>query len=241
MKPYYQDDWVTIYHGDCREVLPYIPISCLVTDPVWPGAKLGLIGRNRPEELFAEMWSAGSFNRAAVQIGCDTPPFFLECIALPFFRHCWLEQACPSYKGRLLLTGDVALLFGEPPPPMKGATVIPGKCIASNSREFTPWREYSTQINGKETGATNTLHPCPRRLEHVSWLVKWWSSADDLICDPFSGSGTTLVAAKHLGRKAIGIEMEEQYCENAVIRLRQEYLSLTVQKAEPIQEIELSL
>jgi site-specific DNA-methyltransferase (adenine-specific) len=226
VKPYYQDECATLYLADSREVLPCLPPSVLITDPVWPNAKLELIGRDRPEELFMEVWNSGDFFRAGIQIGCDTPPFFLSVINLPFFRHCWLRQACPSYKGRLLLTGDVALLFGIPPAPKRGAMVIPGECVATNSREFSAWRDYSTQAPGKETGATNTLHPCPRRLEHVRWLVRWWTDDSDLVIDPFCGSGTTLVAAKELGRKSVGIEIEERYCENAAKRLSATPISL---------------
>jgi len=200
--------------------------SVLITDPVWPGAKVKLAGRERPEHLFADMWSVGNFSRSAIQIGCDTSPFFLSVIDQPFFRYCWLEQACPSYKGRLLLTGDVALLFGEPPKPRKGAMIVPGKCVATNSNEFTAWRDFSTQVRGKAIGATNTMHPCPRRIQHVAWLVNIWTDEDETVCDPFAGSGTTLLAAKQLGRKSVGIEIEERYCETAARRLQQEYFQL---------------
>jgi len=55
----------------------------------------------------------------------------------------------------------------------------------------------------------------------MTWCIKLGSCDDDIILDPFMGSGTTLVAAKQLGRKAIGIEIEEKYCEIAVKRLAQ--------------------
>jgi len=67
-------------------------------------------------------------------------------------------------------------------------------------------------------------HPCPRRIQHVMWLVKWFSESS--IIDPFMGTGTTMRAAKDLGRKAIGIEIEEKYCEIAARRLQQEVLAL---------------
>lgn len=209
LAPYYQQDGVTIYHGDCREILPFIDQGALVTDPVWPGATVPMAGHGRAELLFREMWKAGDFSRAAVQIGCDTPPFFCSCITLPFFRHCWLEIARVGYKGRLLMTGDVAMLFGEPPESRPGAHVIPGRCIDSTSK-------------GKQSD-----HPCPRKLGHVQWQVRWWCEPDDVIIDPFCGSGTTLRAAKNLGHKAIGIEIEERFCEMAAQRMSQQVLALT--------------
>lgn len=102
------------------------------------------------------------------------------------------------------MTGDVAFLFGEPPKSAPGQHVIPGRYIDSDSK-------------GKQSD-----HPCPRKLNHVIWLVKWWSEEQDIILDPFMGSGTTLRAAKDLGRKAIGIEIEKRYCEIAAKRMAQE-------------------
>ena len=76
-------------------------------------------------------------------------------------------------------------------------------------------------------------HPTQKELHVMRWLVK---KTDGTILDPFMGSGTTLVAAKQLGRKAIGIEIEERYCEIAVKRLAQEVLPLESSKPEPTQQ-----
>ena len=67
-------------------------------------------------------------------------------------------------------------------------------------------------------------HPCPKPLEWMTWLVGLGSRVGETILDPFMGSGTTLVAAKLLNRKAIGIELEEKYCEIAAKRLAQDNL-----------------
>jgi DNA modification methylase len=77
-------------------------------------------------------------------------------------------------------------------------------------------------------------HPTQKPLPLFLWCLSFAPSAQ-LILDPFLGSGTTLVAAKQLGRKAIGIELEEKYCEIAARRLQQEYLPL-VSTPEPKQE-----
>lgn len=70
-------------------------------------------------------------------------------------------------------------------------------------------------------------HPCPKPVDLMRWLIQRVSVNNaEVIVDPFMGSGTTLRAAKDLGRKAIGIELSERYCEIAAKRLAQEVLAL---------------
>jgi site-specific DNA-methyltransferase (adenine-specific)/modification methylase len=207
MQPYYEQDGITIYHGDCRGVMTDLPITSIITDPVWPNAAVPLAGSDRPVELFAEMTAAAptSLVRAAIHLGCDSDPAMLSPLArrLSFFRVSWLEYTRPHYKGRLMYGSDVAYMYGAPPASKSGQHVIPGRFMDTTS-------------SGKES-----KHPCPRKLSHVKWLVKWWTDDGDVVCDPFMGSGTTLLAAKICGRRAIGIELEERYCEMAAERLRQ--------------------
>jgi hypothetical protein len=151
-------------------------------------------------------------DRVAVHLGCDSDPRFLAAVPerWPFFRICHLEIARMGYKGRLLMSGDTAYLFGTPPPSVKGAHVIPGRIMDSDG------------------GGKQADHPCPRKLSHVSFLVRWWTLPRGCVLDPFMGSGTTLVAAKRFGRTAIGVEINERYCEIAARRLQQEALPLEV-------------
>lgn len=71
----------------------------------------------------------------------------------------------------------------------------------------------------EQEGASD--HPCPKPREFVSWLIERVARASDAILDPFVGSGTTLVVAKQLGRRCVGIEQSERYCEIAARRLAQ--------------------
>lgn len=210
-KPYYDEGGITIYHADAREILVCMgKIDAVITDPVWPNADTELFGANDPVGMMRDVakYFPHLCRRAVIQLGCDSDPRFLEAIpsALPFFRICWLEYVRPNYKGRLLYTGDVAYVFGEPPASRPGAHVIPGRAIQNDSARV------------------NNGHPCSRQLQHVRWLVKWF--AHGTVLDPFAGAGTTLVAAKNAGLQAIGIEIEEKYCEIAVRRLAQEVLPL---------------
>jgi len=209
MKPYYQHAGITIYHGDCREVLMSLrDYDTVITDPVWPNAAVELAGWDDPVTLFKEAAELLFAKRLAVHLGCDSDPRMLSELEArwKFFRVVWLEMARPHYKGRLMYGSDVAYLYGEPPISRPGYHVVPGRFIDADS-------------SGRQSD-----HPCPRKLNHVGWLVSKWSELGDTILDPFCGSGTTLVAAKNHGRSSIGIEIEEKYCEIAVKRLSQEVL-----------------
>lgn len=125
MKPYFQDEYVTIYHADCRQVIPQAIGDVLITDPVWPNANAGLIGQEDPYNLFNQMLKYLSpVKRMAIQLGCDSDVRILNEIKLDFFRVQWLRFAVPGHKGRKLHSGDVAYLFGQPPSCIPGRRLI---------------------------------------------------------------------------------------------------------------------
>ena len=222
MKPYFQKDDVTIYHGDAREILPQLNLAadCCIVDPVWPNSIACLSGSDRPAELFAEVCPAiaASVKILAVHLGVDSDPRFLMGVpaSMPFIRSCALEYALARPKGQILYTGDTAYIFGRPPKAKPGRQIIPGKMVSSQYDFTRPRTQHS---NAKAFEGQWTVHPCPRRLEHVRWLVKWL--ADGLVLDPFCGSGTTLLAAKEGGYAAVGIEINEAFCEVAANRMEQ--------------------
>jgi len=193
-----------LYLGDCLKILPDIGrVDTVITDPVWPNNSIPEFAHIDPYKLFADAWRLIDAKRAVIQMGCDSNPLILQPIKLPFFRIAWLEYVRPHYKGRLLYTSDVAYMYGEPPASRKGNHVIPGKFISKNTL-------------GKEAE-----HPCPRKLSHVSWCVERFTEPEDIILDPFVGSGTTAVACMEHGRRFIGIEINERYFTAACERLRQ--------------------
>ena len=225
MTPFYEMDGIVIYHGDARELAASVEAESLICDPVWPNCEHVFPGIDAEVTLRAVL-DVARVRRVVIQIGCASDVRFLRAVPerFPFLRACWLEYACPSYQGRILNTGDVAYVFGEPPAPRKGAMVLPGKKTASvtTADDWRRIRARNEMRAGKEKGRkalTEEMHPTPRRIEHVSWLVKWFGG--ESVLDPFMGSGTTVVAAKKQGIRAIGIEIKEQYCREAVSRLRQ--------------------
>ena len=231
MKPYYQDEWVTIYCGDCREILPQLEVTdALITDPVWPNGDTRLAGADRAVELFREMCEIipSTIKRLVVQLGGDTDPRLLSVIPLrwPFLRVVWLRYANPSYKGRLLLTSDVAYAYGTWPRYIKGRQVIGGEYTSTRADKLFMRHDgkHKNKLMNRTDISADLPHPCARRYEHVRWLVKQFSDYE--VIDPFAGSGTTLLAAKNMNRKAVGIEIKEEYCEVAVKRLSQMVMNI---------------
>ena len=205
----------TLYCGDCREILPNLPkADAVITDPPWDAAH-GIPGSEDPRGLFADVAPLLQANRFVIQLGCDSDPAFLLPLAClhPYLRTCWLEYARPTYKGRLLHTGDVAYVYGEWPIARLGATVIPGRCISTHYDH-----EFKRGPRRKGKGGHEALeHPMPRRLEHVAWLTKWF--ARGLVIDPFMGSGTTGICAIQQGHKFIGIEISNKFFDLAYRRI----------------------
>ena len=112
MKPYYEQDGITIYHGDCREILSSLNGQSIITDPVWPNSTAEIAGIERPFELFVEMAAQipSSVVRFAAHLGCDSNPLMIAPALsqrFPFFRVCWLEYTRPHYVGRLMYGSDV--------------------------------------------------------------------------------------------------------------------------------------
>ena len=191
-----------LYMGDCLEILPTLgAVDAVIVDPVWPNNSVAEFAGIDPYRLFSDAWSHINTKRAVVHLGCDSDPRILAPVNLPFFRVAWLEYVRPHYKGRLLYTSDVAYFYGHPPASVKGNHVIPGKIIS------------------KDTAGKESDHPCPRKQVHVLWCVGRFTEATDIVLDPFMGSGTTGIACVELGRKFIGIEINEKYFDIACKRI----------------------
>ncbi len=210
--PYYDDGAVTIYHGDCREILPGIEAAVLVTDPPY-----GI--RYSPSENSGKAWGNKTFVGTSVVAGDDEPfdprPLLRFPAVVLFGANHYADKLPPSpswlvWDKRDGLTSndfaDCELVW----------TNLPGVARLFSHR-------WSGAMRASEHGEPR-LHPTQKPLILMRWLLARCPSG--LIVDPFMGSGTTLRAAKDLGRKAIGIEIEERYCEIAARRCAQEVLDL---------------
>lgn len=224
MKPYYEEDGITIYHGDAREILPQLEAEAIITDPIWPDCEHAFPGVDA-KRLLTEVLDVAVVDRVTIHLGCWSDPRFLEAVPdrFPFLRACWLRYACPGYRGRILNGADLAYVFGEPPASRPGARVLPGERTSTGTDVARSTWNAATSSK-READLDALPHPTPRKLEHLAWLVEFFGG--ETLIDPFMGSGTTLRAAKDLNRRAVGIDIEERYCEYAATRLAQGVLDL---------------
>lgn len=199
---------VTLYLGDCREILPTIrEVDSIITDPVWPNVPSGSIaGADDPWGLWGDTCLVlPQHRRIIVVMRCDSDPRFLCSIPREkiFLRSMQLPYVMPGYLGRILGGDETAYWFGEPIMRQPGRIVIPG-------------RGPSIQPGGRPPNG----HPMSRAQGHFDWLCRWASDDGETILDPFMGSGTTGVAAVNLSRKFIGIEIEPKYFDIACHRIQ---------------------
>lgn len=218
MKPYYQDAWITLYHGDCREILPELEVnvSAIITDPPWPGTE-EKCNPGMKYDIFPVFKEAAlNFRRLSdrliVILGCDTDPRFLMTVpeVWPFLLTCWLRRIPPTYKGNILYGAEIAYAFGRPRAHEHTSNII---------------KSETYSVSARRRDNVNT-HPCFRPIKTMKWLITNFTLEDETIIDPFAGSGNILRAARDTGRKAIGIELEGKYCEIVLKQLSQSVLNL---------------
>jgi DNA modification methylase len=212
-KPYYEDDSVTLYLGDCLEATEWLEGDVLVTDPPY-GVK----------------WSTGGMSNARVAL--------VETIKG--------DEDIAARDSVLELWGDrPAVVFGswkvDRPKDTRHRLIWHKKANIPGMRS-TPWYSADEEIYilGKGFGGKpeqNVLvttdrrdgaygevarlgHPTPKPVGLMERLIA--KCPEGVIVDPFAGSGATLLAARNLGRKAIGVELEEKYCELIANRLSQQ-------------------
>lgn len=214
-----------VHCADCLQVLPRLPDGCfeaIITDPVWPNSSELLPGATDPFGLFAR--AAEHFPRLArtviIHLGCGSDPRILSGMpaSIPFFRIIWADYAVPSYQGRLLNSGDVIYVFGEPPSSRPGRRVLPGRIQDSRKPEFPRGVGRNRPHGASSAAAEKMPHPAMRRLKHVRWLVDCYCDRGPVL-DPFAGGGTTGVACVGAGIPFLGFEIEPRFADFANERI----------------------
>jgi site-specific DNA-methyltransferase (adenine-specific) len=212
-QPYFEKDGITIYHGDCREILPALPMfDLLLTDPPYgidDKISNGGGGHTKNKTKFHNRYKDGPrwdrirpsseafrfmFERSKTQIICGAN-YFVEHLPVSRGWVFWDKQGdgMSSVNNELIFTSL-------------------DRSIATFSR-----------CHGLDKGFMNkdgVLHPTQKPVALMRWLLALVPNAETVV-DPFAGSATTLVAARLEGRKAVGIEIHEAYCEKAAKRFDQ--------------------
>lgn len=222
MKPYYEHGGITIYNADCREVLPTMETGsvdlCLTDPPYSVGVNYGNDSDLRPLSVFIP-WLKGIFTDCAKLLPSGGGlAFFCANKHLPSV----LSGVIPD---SLIYTWTLSLY--KPYANTKGRGVEwshwePVIWAVKDKPSVRPCNDFVSYMKFPDTSGKG--HPSPKPLLGIRQMAERLCRSSDLILDPFMGSGTTLVAAKQLGRRAIGIELSEQYCEIAARRLEQECL-----------------
>jgi len=211
--PYYEGDGVTLYLGDCLEITEWLAADVLVTDPPYGYAVDHRAVRQQP---IAGNEDTGARDRALSMWGDRRP-------ACMFGQ--W-KATRPDRTAQVLIwdktdglgpgRGDLANAFGV----SHEEVYLIGEWRKTGKRQGSVIRttqgiQWLTETSG---------HPTPKPLALMERLVG--AAPPGVIADPFAGSGSTLVAARNLGRQAIGVEIEERYCEIIARRLDQAVLPL---------------
>ena len=205
MKPYYQDSAVTIYHGDCLELLP-IECGLVLTDPPY-GINYDATHSKYKNGIDrgAADWDKSPFDPSPL-IGLGKLIIWGgNCFAsrLPDSPK-WLAWIKTARDDADIRQADMELAWTN--------------CVGRPRVFHHLWiGAYKASESGERS-----QHPTQKPLELMRWCLSLVEG--DPVLGPFMGSGTTLRAAKDLGRKAIGIEIEERYCEIAAKRMAQEVL-----------------
>ena len=237
MTPYYQDKWVTIYFGDCREILPQldIKVDLVLTDPPY-----NVIGLDNFVDLsvfrkWCRLWEGdcfrmlkndGTFIISGIQPVlsyllvdiCEGGNIFREFIT-------WhktdgitptREYHSTNYEQFAVFTKWIQRIFNFIPVESKTKNYGEERNIGS------VWGHCKVSSHHKE----GTEHPTQKPELFIKRFIETYSNEGDLILDPFLGSGTTCYCAKKLNRYSIGIEIEEKYCEIAAKRCSQMELKI---------------
>lgn len=225
-KPYYQDDAVTLYHGDCRQIVPLLGrFDLLLTDPPYGTQNLG--GGYGRRQLHDKGDGLAQVIANDEDLGMLRALFPL---ALPRVVDGWAMVFYAARKTPEIveITRD-AKWFGE----VIWDKLAPGlgyhiRYVHENIAVFRvgeparPKRPLMSMLRGP---APSLHHPHEKPLSILTAMIAWGCLEGGSVLDPFAGSGSTLRAAKDLGRKSVGVEVDERHCETIAKRMGQEVMN----------------
>lgn len=231
MTPYYSHAGITIYHGDCREILPQLdlgPSAAGITDPPYGvGIKYGPAYNDDPKTYWE--WFVPCVDTLRARLA---PLVFTHRVKALAHLSGWdwigVWNKPDAFGARV---GNSCVLPHWEPIFMYGIHGLgPKSSYLGDVLTFNPVNNGNGIADiGREKWASGDFeyHPCPKPEPMYRDLLSAFAQKSGVVVDPFCGSGTTLRVAKNLGRDAIGIEINERYCEEAAARLSQEVLDFS--------------
>lgn len=235
MKPYYDRDGITIFHADCRDVLPTLErVDHVITDPPYAERTHKGALTNKVEKAPEGYRQGGSVLINFCSLSDDEfLTFTRECLRV---ASRWVVMTCDHRHAALTFNWPEHIRLGAwvklgPMPQISGDRPGSGheSVLVLHNKGAKRWNRgggAGVWTYPVLKDATKVFMPTQKPIELIRAFVSDFTDPGDLILDPFMGSGTTLRAAKDLGRRAIGIELEERWCEVAAKRLSQEVLAL---------------
>lgn len=232
MKPYYEDEHVALYHGDCREVTAWLEADVLVTDPPYGAGyrqhrSHSYLSKSQRREQARVLREAGTQriandatsearDAALLLWGQDRPG-----LVFGMWRY---SRPANTVQRLLWVKAHPEMGMSWMPWVTKDEEIY---AIGRSLTQFTGPTEAGFYLTREQrSGASGEVarigHPTPKPVGLMERLVA--KCPPGIVADPFAGSGSTLVAARNLGRKAIGVELDERYCEIAATRLQQDVL-----------------
>lgn len=247
LAPYYADDAVTLYHGDCRDILPLLEpesVTLLWTDPPYghanmdgdlQSARVGVKGaRQRPAEAIANDGAAEMREVVDAALRLAVPLLRRDCCCCcccgggPRPTFAWVANR----MDRDGLTFFHANIWDKrkrgPGMGWRFRRDYEMVMVAHRTGGRLAWADDQRAVSNIHSAAPvrERVHPNQKPQSLVGDYIDWTTNAGDLVLDPFTGSGTTLVEAKARGRRAIGIELSEAHCATTAQRLSQNVMDL---------------
>jgi len=227
MKPYFQNDLVTLYLGDSFQILDTLEsesIDCVITDPPFTerthkGARKNT-NTGVQDLITFEAFTEEKLYDAFGKLGKVTKGWVVSSLD---YHHAFKFEDNPPNNLRQMRIG--VWVKKNATPQISGDRPAQGWEAISylhRSDKKAVWNGGGHHGNYVTNIPSATGHPTPKSMAMLSSFVERFTNLGDLILDPFAGGGTTLLAARNLGRRAIGIEIDEKYCELIANRLSQE-------------------
>lgn len=229
MNPYYEDGQVRLFHGDCREITDWLAADVLVSDPpygiAWEQGEMGARRRRPNAPRYSRHHGIANDDDTAARdsvlsLWGDRPAIMFGSFSLApptGTRQVLVYRKPPDAGVRGAMAGfrrdvEAIYLIGSWPTGIGGRSSVLATAAPCVSNPSSPAGRYG--------------HPHTKPLDVMEQLID--ACPPGVIADPFAGSGSTLVAARNLGRRAVGVEFDERHCETIARRLAQDVLPFEV-------------